>query len=256
MGKNRRNLICGVLFLAIVLGVIAWVRWDSREPSYEGKPLSVWLEGYAPNGTQETRWAADEAVYSMGTNAIPILLRRLGEHDSPRMVKLMTLARFINVRYVHSSDHNVQGASGLRAVGSKAVSTVPALMKMFERGDAFSKSLIANVFGSMGPSAKEAIPLLIRATHDGDKYVRMNAIFCLGQIHSKPELVVPTLIQSLNDPDAQARENAVTSLGRFGPDAKAAVPALLQMFEQIERRPRYIEESIKAIDPTRNAGIR
>src|SRR5579872_4898885 len=102
--KTCNRIVLIVLFAAI-LGGFAWDVLRQREPVYQGKPLSVWLEGYERGGW--ARQNADEAVRQAGTNAIPTLLRMLQEKDSPMMLKLVALARrqhFIKIKYIGGGD--------------------------------------------------------------------------------------------------------------------------------------------------------
>src|SRR5437870_12631878 len=89
------------LLLLPVIGVTAWQVLRPREPSYQGKPLSVWLEGYNPYRTSDSgvlveqpEWRkADESVRHLGTNAIPTLLKMLRARDTAFKTRLMRLAQ-------------------------------------------------------------------------------------------------------------------------------------------------------------------
>ena len=63
----------------------AWQGLLEREPVYQGKSLSFWLQGYIQGGSYIGVWPepeVDEAVRQIGTNAIPALLHMLRAHDS------------------------------------------------------------------------------------------------------------------------------------------------------------------------------
>src|SRR4051812_50080418 len=80
-----------IVLLAVVLGLgtILLIRlWPSREPSYEGKPLSYWiatlLSSSTTNGfaSAEQEEVVREAILKMGTtNAIPLLLKWGFDHS-------------------------------------------------------------------------------------------------------------------------------------------------------------------------------
>jgi hypothetical protein len=78
MKAKRWRIVLAILIVAMVGGVV-WQVLRQREPVYQGKPLSVWLEGYTSRsarlrGVQK----AKEAVRHAGTNALPMLLAMLG----------------------------------------------------------------------------------------------------------------------------------------------------------------------------------
>jgi hypothetical protein len=72
--------------IVAILGVIAWLALrEPPEPTYQGKPLSAWLEGYVSSGRiryVERDSDTDEAIRQIGANAIPVVLRMLRESDS------------------------------------------------------------------------------------------------------------------------------------------------------------------------------
>ena len=51
--------------------MIVWQVLRQREPVYQAKPLSVWLQSYSPDSDSPE---VDDAVRTMGTNVIPTLL--------------------------------------------------------------------------------------------------------------------------------------------------------------------------------------
>src|ERR1700722_4378595 len=87
MGKKRRILFSALLVM--LLGGFAWWLLLPSEPSYQGKPLSAWLQEYRVDrmGSPD----ADEAVRHIGTNAIPALLQMLRASDSPLKTKCIEL---------------------------------------------------------------------------------------------------------------------------------------------------------------------
>src|SRR4051794_10793082 len=82
MKTKRLRIVLAVLLVAMI-GGLAWLASRQREPMYQGQPLSYWLGGYdSPPLTNVTPSQADAAVRQLGTNAFPVLLRRLQQRDS------------------------------------------------------------------------------------------------------------------------------------------------------------------------------
>jgi hypothetical protein len=56
-----------VIVIVAALGGFAWLVPRQREPIYEGKPLTVWLEGYDATKPNTLEWQkADEVVRKLG----------------------------------------------------------------------------------------------------------------------------------------------------------------------------------------------
>src|SRR5437016_1990502 len=84
--KNRTGLLVFVLIVGI--GGLFWLALTPQEPSHKGKPLRFWLsratEAGAVFSDQKDPNVIEcrEAIRSIGTNAIPMLLRILRAKDS------------------------------------------------------------------------------------------------------------------------------------------------------------------------------
>jgi hypothetical protein len=141
---QKRVYIALAVLLVMLAGVIAWQVLHLREPIYQGKRLSSWLEAYKLYGVAGVEtWQvrveqqeADEAVRRIGTNALPTLLRMLRAKDSALKVKLMDLAqkqRFIHINYIPSDELNYRACSAFGVLRAKAQSAVPALIRIYEQ---------------------------------------------------------------------------------------------------------------------------
>jgi hypothetical protein len=224
---RKRVQIALTILLARVLVVLAFRTLRQSEPIYQGKPLSVWLQGNQPDEEQEVY----EAIRGTGTNAIPSLSRMLRAHDPPLKLKLFELVQKLPVVWLKptlATTWNVRGERGFHALGEDAKDAVPELIRIYEANvSASSQSAAANALGSIGSDAAKAVPSLLGRMTDTNASVRGDAAYTLGRIHSKPELVLPPLLKSLDDSNAEVRYHAAVALGRFRAAAKAAVPALV-----------------------------
>src|SRR5690348_12848077 len=108
----NRRIVLGLLCCVAIVGVVSAMWWlsRSREPVYQGKPLSVWLQNYGPNqGLATDQTAAkesDDAIRHMGTNAIPFLLAMLDETDPKIKVALNQLAATRSPVHLNLGDAN------------------------------------------------------------------------------------------------------------------------------------------------------
>ena len=256
----RKRVQVGLaVFLVAVVGAVGWMTFSSREPMYQGKSLSKWLEGYSfqPNPTipltERQEWQqADRAVRHLGTNAIPTLLRVLRARDAPWKLMLVTLAAkrdMIIPSISWAGDRNMCGAMAFASLRETASNSVPALVQIYkENRSSESRNAVVIALGNIGPTAEKAVPCLLDAATNSDSSIRFNALIALGEIHARPELVVPVLVAALRNRD-DSQIAAEDALGDFGADAKAAVPSLVELLKD-ERPPRsFAAAALKRIDP-------
>jgi len=261
--SGQATVLVGLAMLGLAV-VCYLVLRAPREPVYQGKTLSVWLETYNPAsgpGRGSPAWkAADEALRHIGTNAIPCLLRKLRARDSGLKLRLVAWAQrqhFIKIHFVPAAARNIEASRAFIVLGSTAKAALPDLIKAYQETQSVEAwSAIEDALAWIGPEARPALPLLLRAATNANSRVRANALWALGEIHAQPEACVPALLRGLNDGDAWVQTSAAHALGMFGPAASAAIPALAQfaqlsplssrLFGTSAARPVFIEVNIEA----------
>src|ERR1035437_192656 len=210
----KRRILLIALLLA-VLGGMAWLMssWP-REPVYQGKPLTYWLERYYPPAPKTPSGGlvfpdpeAVEAIRHIGTNAIPTLLRMTRAHDSTLKRKLIALAQkqhFVPIRFTAPWDQNSRARFGFSELGSAASNAVPALIEILDSNfSPSSQESAASALGFIGPAARQAVPSLVRTLASTNGFNRFTFVIALGSIHAEPQLAVPALIKSLKIGRAQ-----------------------------------------------------
>src|SRR6266487_869416 len=97
---NKRLAIVIAFLLVTVLGLLIWGPSRPREPVFEGRSLTSWLDHHVASSAASPPYGspgwtkADEAIRHIGTNAIPTLLGMIRAKDRPRFVlRLMETAR-------------------------------------------------------------------------------------------------------------------------------------------------------------------
>jgi HEAT repeat protein len=237
----KRRIILVSLSIAVA-GGLAWLMiallWNQREPSYEGRTLSKWLEIWGPirkNLTTQDASDCANAVRHIGSNAVPFLVRMLSTPDSPRkqwLVDFVAKQNIVRINYVKPSDIRARGQMGLFMLGPQAKSAVPELIRMYDSG-IMPEFTFAYLLGAIGPYAKPAIPkLLVTSKSATNELEQATAIQALGKIHSDASNVVPTLITYLTDKSKVVQAASAIALGEYESNAKAAVPALVKLAEQ------------------------
>jgi hypothetical protein len=258
----KRVQIALAVMLVILAGVIGWQGLRLREPVYQGRRLSDWLNVYRMYGfpgieTWQVRveqQKADEAVRRTGTNGLPILLRMLRANDSALKVKCMELAKrqhLIRIKYIPAEELNYRACAAFGVLDAKAQKVVPGLIEIANQNRSRASRWYAiEALVMVGPPAQEAISLLSGWATNADGSVRSYAINALGRIRAEPERGLPVLINALNDPDPLIRTAALMALQGLGANAKPAVPVIVEFLSNAQSGVEwtYASNALKAID--------
>jgi tetratricopeptide (TPR) repeat protein len=163
--KGRALLL---LVFLIGLGGLLWLANADREPSWRGKSLSKWLleaknsdSGFFDHKDPKVLKCRD-AVRSIGTNAIPTLLRILQAKDSKLKQAAMDLIErqnLIKVPIQSSDDRKGLATIGFYFLGDLATNAVPALIELSKNSPSpQSKSIAANTLIRLYPAKSVAVP--------------------------------------------------------------------------------------------------
>lgn len=275
----KKSLLIGLPLAALGLAAALFIL-NNREPSYQGKSLSDWVDDY-----EDLRWdspdalAADDALRHIGARAVPFLLKTApaSYQGSPADPDPRPWLHAFEVlgdsaksatptlgRWLNDSNRNELAAEclgGMHAIGFPALvnaldSTNAALrgavvISLLDHypwydntnyyGEAFDPESVAVV----QRSGERVVPGLIRWIQDPatDNRTRDAAICILGDFHQQPEVVVPLLLKILEDPDNPSRRSAALHLEYFSSEAKTVVPVLTRLLNDDDPKMREIAES-------------
>ncbi len=228
--RRRRYVIATAVVVVFVTAVTAL--WPEREPQYEGKPLSFWIQ-------QPNNWPA---IRGIGTNAIPFLLHWMRTPE-PRYRRLLwpvasKLPRRIRPAwaYLAYTERDLLSARALTAFRPEDYLILPELIKWAAETNSAQATEIALItfvgFGTNGVP-----PLLAVATNASHPYrnfamQRLSQVNDLGP-HAKG--VASALIPALKDP--VVNEAAALALGRATSQPSCVVPALVDCLKDTNSRP-------------------
>jgi HEAT repeat protein len=212
---RRWIILATAVLLATVTGSVTAAEAPSlSDPAYQGKPLSYWIAALeTPQSTagQPKQVAAEEAIHSMGPDAIPSILRY---RRGPRLQRLELIGR----------------ACGLFGPEGEA--------KLVEALSDPDPAMRETALAVLPKSAfQAAVPDIVKLLADPVRPVRAAAILCLMRLAPDHEETIAALIDALHD-DAPAgparelqfsREDAAIALGKLGAKAKAAVAELTNL---------------------------
>jgi HEAT repeat protein len=235
MGK-KCGVLLAVLFVAL-LGGMVWMLSRPPEPVCQGKPLSAWLNEIDVTAYPgDTNQAAFVAFSSMGTNAIPALLKMIESGDPPIQGLILVLYRMQSLVYfplvekwhqrlLERSRRGWAASSALYAMGANAKPAFSALTNLLLHTN--TQFLCAVPLAGMGAAG---LPPLLAALTNQNAFIRESAVTGLSWAQSDLNLVVPALIARLSDQDSRVHRTAVSALGHLHAEPGLAVPALMKDF--------------------------
>ncbi|EEF57328.1 HEAT repeat domain-containing protein [Pedosphaera parvula] len=247
--RKRTKVIVAALIAVSVAG-LAWLLLHTCEPSYNGKPFTLWLEechqlkGSSEPASEEQQKAM-KALGQMGTNAIPIIFRTLEGNDSPMRNKYRevwsTLPAFLKMVLPQPKPENFSVDEAIGALFQFAdANPVEQLRSQLKSGNPAVREAAASVVLGHRPkwlSTKDETSLCISLLRDLDPAVRWESAMALGELGPAASNAVPALIASLQASEAgrnklstfHSRAAAAKALGSIGPAAASSVPALTNL---------------------------
>ncbi len=271
---NKRRIIASLIVVSFFAGIALFV-FRSREPVYQERPLSAWLEDLdygQPSFRREAVPQAEEAVRHIGANAVPFLVGMMRCKDSPfrkKMIALCSKQSFIKLRFRPPADTlQWRGVLGIYSLGPTGKFAIPELINLLTNQHTWTRGRAAMALGKIGPDAKVAVPYLINALADKDEDVR--ACTCAGlsdlgpaaagalpavvdcmketnytvfsmalaaasNLRAQATLIVPVLAAKLSDDDPRIRYSAATTLASYGSEARTAVPTLVETLKDQDK---------------------
>src|SRR5437899_10664699 len=162
MPKLRRfRKLAGVFSLTAVATTLLILLCQSREPIYQGRPLSSWLkkraEGIPLWDVDESTSESEVAIRAIGAaRATPILLSLIKSQDSALRSWAVQKQYECHLDFLHlmaASEKQTLGVAGFRALGANAATAVPELRTLLNDSRFGAVAIEALIF--IGPPAQE-----------------------------------------------------------------------------------------------------
>ncbi|GEM_PF-2471032 len=205
--RGKRRLLWSATLLTIIAGIIWLTAGFEREPTYQGKSASYWLDYSAEPSSSS--WVPDptfEAFQALGIKAVPFLIK-ITKHRPSRL--LVKFDAFLD-------QHDLPMGDWLKK-------RLPNLDQIDER-----RLKAMNVLGRLGPRAASAIPALaqVLSDPDEDEQTRWEATEALESMGEAALVVLPQLVANLKSTNDDISIRSANILEKIGPKASSAVPGL------------------------------
>ena len=235
MKTNSVAVISGLMAALVIVAACSSLR--PKEPSYEGKMLSVWMTEHNSWTNQDeppARYTAEEATWTnvvraVGTNGLPFYSHWMGDAADPfrqyrsqQAIEILGPAAEPIIPILAGLLKDNKTASGaascLLAIGPASIpSLIEAVETLTNRGQSYSITML----GEFGPAAKTAVPVLARIIQS-DSPLTWPAMQALVEIESNTDVVLALLTPHMSDTNCGS--GVTYALGRLG---NTGVPLLL-----------------------------
>jgi hypothetical protein len=260
-GMKRRRILLVIVVAAVAAGlVLLWPR-GPKEPVFQGKRLSQWLEkDFIHTGDMHSYEKAKQAIHAAGTNALPFFLYQFTVSESRLGAKFRRWLSSFSKGHLQIDplrDRLTIASYGMRLMGSNAVPALPTLASYFddprranyaffamgECGDAALPYALkavsstnselagrgATALADIARNNGSAIPPLIALLGHSNAGLQMWAAANLRGVKTHPDLTMPAWSNALSHSNGRMRLHAAQSLGELGPAARPVVPDLLRL---------------------------
>jgi len=228
---RSRNVIILVI-AAFLLTTTALCILFPREPHYQGKNLSEWLQSFDKTPLRfaglsvDTNQPAAQAFLHMGSNAVPFLVRELRARDTGFRLWFMTLLNEkFGIEITPAHVRHFRAIEACFALGPTAKAAVPDLAASYYDWY-ISTPLRAFAIASTG---SDALPCMISALTNWNPEVRIYTPSSFRYVEFNAEPAVSALVACLKDPqDYRVRCEAAMALAHIGKRPDLVLPALKQ----------------------------
>jgi hypothetical protein len=187
---KRLRLIFLLLFV-LLAGMLTFSRFHNREPSYQGRSLTQWLEEFNktfddPMSDGAVLNASTNAVKQIGTNAIPFLLKKITARDGAFEKRIQSLLRkqsMIHFHFKNGNEEMILAFQGFVLLGKDAKSAIPALVALTKDPDVMNRCRALGSLAAIGPDKQILMPILLRLLHDQDRKARLASSTILAEVY-------------------------------------------------------------------------
>jgi HEAT repeat protein len=239
--KSRK--VMALTGLVVVFGTVMLIIFQRpRDPVYQGKRLSAYLEAFASDGIQMNdkppfslvglfqpsaeRRRAWDVLPEFGTNALPTLVQWLKAKDTAPERWLVWLGRkqsFIRLRRLTAEERRVAAVTAFSRLGHRAEAAVPSLIPLLRDANFARQAIFA--LNWIQPDREQDILALTNAFGVGS-IAEIEAMAALASFQSRAAGAIPSLMIKLEATNSATRAAAAVALARIGASAEEIVPLI------------------------------
>ncbi|GEM_PF-3918776 len=239
------------LFIAIALAVLLIIPHliHSREPRYEGHPVSYWFKKYCYSyrylieGPDEIK--SKKALRSMGTKVLPYLVQQAFDtnEDSAFDKGLSRLLSEFPRRwhvppYLSREDIQVMAPDAVQEINPPASAILPLITNELNQAGTPQHCQALRILAGMTNDSEMLVPYLAKILRIPDSNEQSYTLYALGRLGINATPAIPDITELLikNGTDRNVCRLASGILAALGTNAILAIPALKQLFENETNR--------------------
>ncbi len=235
-GRQRRIVIVLVVCVLVAIGAVPfWPGERQPEPKYNGKKLSDWLEICRQHAWPDSDVSsAEDAVRSIGTNALPLLVKWMNYDEPAWQDKLFQsryyryVPKFVTYYMVKPIQQHRHAQIGFQILGPTAGPAAPDLARILDNYPKMSWAQALVALRGLGADAFP--PLYVVATNRAKPLqIRREAMSSIGMLNSlgastNEASVVQAILPYLSE--EEMAEPTARALGAMPMLPDVCVPAL------------------------------
>lgn len=221
----------------VALGIALFFALRPREPVYNGRPLSAWLNDLVMGTDGSQRDMAVDAIRHIGPPAVPHLVQLMRARESKferKLRELLARQKLVRFTYGHQQWQERQywnpmkAMRAFEALDTNGTSGAAAVIELFD--DYYVGHTAAQATQQMG---QPVVNHLIAALDSRNPRARAEAAWSLGMLfRADAAPAVPALLNHLRDASPEVRANCAMALARIHSrrklDSAPVVTALIQ----------------------------
>jgi hypothetical protein len=169
-----------ILVTVLVAGCVTLHLFHAREPRYQDRTLSQWLQVYErATDSQPEKETAVRAIKQIGSNAFPFLLKELACDDTPLEFRVKFWLRrhsLISVDFIEPQEHWRRGLECFQILKADAMGAVPGLVKLTKGDDGMARYNAWLALTRIDPKREVMLPVLLQLIHDPHTGIHLAAV--------------------------------------------------------------------------------
>lgn len=156
---RSRSIYAGLIVGVVVFTSFAWLVVAIREPRYEGRSASEWLQEASTNQNNLREYG--EVFLQWGDEGAAFLVKRLASRPSPVSQRLLgvynRLAQHLPLPLVRSSRGVPDRRVARRLLGYFGEDAAPILVAALHRYSGDNRAEVIRAMGELGPGAMDIV---------------------------------------------------------------------------------------------------
>jgi hypothetical protein len=231
MNEARKMKRRRVLYLVAVAAMLAaaFLVWPSgpKEPVYQGKPLTQWIDEAADVGIFEQTDYTHDAMRTFGTNAVPFLLNEFTRPTSRWRGRLCAWGNrqsFFKIHFRTDEARVRLAGRGLMLLETNAASALPVVARYLD--DPVRDVFVIDILANQGEAA---LPYLTARFASKNPVTITNVLCTLWRLARRSDPAREALFAALSHPSPTLRAAAVEPWSEVAKNQGDVVPRLVSL---------------------------